>query len=662
MIRSTNDTVVRGSRALTEAIREQPELEAKVAAVAIQLGLLEDAERLYIECERFDLLTKLLVARGHYERALEVAHDFDRIHLRSTHFQYAKALEVVGDTEAAIKNYEASNTHCRQVPRMLFEAGKLEDLERYINELDDLTAIRWWGQYLESIGAVDKAIQTYRRVQDASSLVRVYCYLGDMDAAKTTALNSSNKLASFLLAKKCEQIEDIRGAIDQYSRAGKYNQAVRLARVHGYNDELVNLALRSSKRTMMRTAVHLEKVGMLDKAVILFHKSGSVTKALELCFQAQLFDQLASISDSLCNSGADENVPASSPETLARCAEFFMQNRQFAKAVNLYVAAQELETALDVCFQHDVPIDEALADKMSLPRLKKAVTSGMAKTEVERYNKRRTDLLERLAECCKKQKSFQLAMKKYYKAGKVVKGMKCLRESGDTRMIIKYAKMTKKKEVYILAANYLQLLDWRQDGSILESIKAFYTQAHAYEQLSRFYHECANEEIRTYKNYASASAALKESIKYINRSNSDEKASILSALQQRSSVVDRFLQAQELLSTDSGEGQGESILHSLLGEPEPFIPPGDIYAELVQHLYEKKDLDHAYRFVERMQSEDIDISMHLDAKVVEDICKAVGMDRSAASALLNRGKYDEEDDGVEEEIEESISGSWEHKH
>ena len=643
-------------------MNEYPELEARVAAVAIQLGLLEDAERLYIECERFDLLTKLLVSRGHYERALEVAHDFDRIHLRSTHFQYAKALEVLGDTEAAIKNYEASNTHCRQVPRMLFEAGKLEDLERYIQQLDDLSAIRWWGQYLESIGAVDKAIQTYQRVQDASSLVRVYCYLGDLDAAKTTALNSNDKLASFLLAKKCEQLDDVRGAIDQYSRAGRYNHAVRLAKAHGHNDELVNLALRSSKRTMMRTALYLENAGMLDKAVVLFHKCGSIAKALELCFQAQLFDQLASISDSLCSPEEGENVDTSSPDTLAKCAEFFMEHRQFGKAVNLYVAAEEFETALDVCFEHNVQIDEAMADKMTLPRLKKAATGNMSKSAIETYNTRRLDLLERLAECCKKQKSFQLAMKKYYKAGKVVEGMKCLRESGDTKMIIKYAKMTKKKEVWILAANYLQLLDWRQDSSLLESIKSFYSQANAFEKLSQFFHECANEEIRTYKNYSSASAALKESMKYINRADSDEKSSILAALQQRSSSVDRFIHAQKMLASEDSESEGESIMHSLLAEPEPFIPPADIYTSLVEHLYAKRDLEHAYRLLERMKAEDIDISAHIDAKIVEDLCRAVGMDATATGELLGKGHYEDEEDDIVDEIEESISGSWEHKH
>ncbi len=49
----------RGARALRETKASEPELEARVAMVAIQLGLLTDAARLYQSCGRYDLLSKL---------------------------------------------------------------------------------------------------------------------------------------------------------------------------------------------------------------------------------------------------------------------------------------------------------------------------------------------------------------------------------------------------------------------------------------------------------------------------------------------------------------------------------------------------------------------------------------------------------------------------
>ncbi len=79
----------RGARAAREA-RSIPELDARVAAVAVHLGMVEDAKRMYISAERFDLLNRLYRASGQWEKALEVAEKNDRIHLKSTHYAFAQ--------------------------------------------------------------------------------------------------------------------------------------------------------------------------------------------------------------------------------------------------------------------------------------------------------------------------------------------------------------------------------------------------------------------------------------------------------------------------------------------------------------------------------------------------------------------------------------------
>lgn len=40
---------------------------------------------------------------------------------------------------------------------------------------------KWWAQYMESLGEMDTALQFYEMAQDFLSLVRVYCYCGNMD-------------------------------------------------------------------------------------------------------------------------------------------------------------------------------------------------------------------------------------------------------------------------------------------------------------------------------------------------------------------------------------------------------------------------------------------------------------------------------------------------
>lgn len=83
-------------------------------------------------CERFDLLNKLYQACGEWDKALEVAEQHDRIHLRTTFYNYAKHLESLGDVPAAMAAYEKSHTHRQEIPRMLYESQQLIELERYI--------------------------------------------------------------------------------------------------------------------------------------------------------------------------------------------------------------------------------------------------------------------------------------------------------------------------------------------------------------------------------------------------------------------------------------------------------------------------------------------------------------------------------------------------
>jgi intraflagellar transport protein 140 len=53
-----NMKFARGSKAIRES-KKEPELEAQLAMVAIQLGMISEAEKLYMSCKRYDLLNKM---------------------------------------------------------------------------------------------------------------------------------------------------------------------------------------------------------------------------------------------------------------------------------------------------------------------------------------------------------------------------------------------------------------------------------------------------------------------------------------------------------------------------------------------------------------------------------------------------------------------------
>lgn len=75
--------------------------------------------------------------------------------------------------------------------------------------------------------------------------------------------------------------------------------------------------------------------------------------------------------------------------------------------------------------------------------------------------------------------------------------MKALLKSGDTEKIIFFTNVCRQKDLFIMAANYLQSLDWRTDPEILKTIIGFYTKGRAPELLAGFYEACAQVTLLT---------------------------------------------------------------------------------------------------------------------------------------------------------------------
>lgn len=69
--------------------------------------------------------------------------------------------------------------------------------------------------------------------------------------------------------------------------------------------------------------------------------------------------------------------------------------------------------------------------------------------------------------------------------------MKALLKSGDTERIVFFANVSRQPEIYILAGNYLQTLDWRAHPEYVKHIVTFYTKARTPELLIGFYEACA---------------------------------------------------------------------------------------------------------------------------------------------------------------------------
>jgi len=604
----------RGARAVRDVIAQYTnasgrltEPEVCAAMVAIQLGLIEDAERLYASCGRHDLLNNLYQASGQWEKALKVAEEKDRIHLKATHYTYAKQLEASGNTSDAVRHFELSGTHRAEVPRMLFDAQQMSQLQSYVDSSQDNELLRWWAQFAESNGQFDKALQYYERAADHLAIVRVLCFHDKLDRAAEIVNGSSDLGAAYHLAKQYEAKGDVKQAIYFFQRSQRFNHAIRLAKQNDMAGELTMLSLHAPAKLMIEAAEYFESRNMPEKAVTLYQKGGNLSKAIDLCFRSRLFGALRDIAQTL-DSDTD-------PQLLHRCAEFFLDHGQYDRTVHLFTVAGEYSKALDLCVLHNLPLSEQMAEKM-LPAL------GDRGAETEEL---RNALLAKVGKVLKRQGNFHLACKKYTQAGDKVKAMKCLLKSGDTEKIVFFAGVSRSRDIYILAANHLQTLDWHSDSDIVKNIVSFYTKAKAFEQLSSFYDACAQVEIDEYRDYEKALVALKEALTWLDKGRFPGKEQKVASLQARISHVETFVGARKLVKSDPQ--QMVKRCHELLEQidVESAIRVGDVYALMVEWFYAQHQMDQAYSLIEKMRARSIILSPYLDQEMVQAICTAVGM-------------------------------------
>ena len=156
--------------------------------------------------------------------------------------------------------------------------------------------------------------------------------------------------------------------------------------------------------------------------------------------------------------------------------------------------------------------------------------------------------LELIGDAAFDQRLYTIAAKKYTEANNRTKAMKALMKSGDTQRVIFFANIQKQRETYIMAANYLQSLDWRKDPEVMKHIINFYTRAKSLESLASFYEACAQVEIDEFQDYDKAMSALAEAYKCLTRGNVEDTVranEMVSNLKFKITVIRKFLEAKK---------------------------------------------------------------------------------------------------------------------
>lgn len=573
----------RGARALRAVDQDNP--DTKIAILAIHLNMREEAEKILLQSKQYDLLNQLYQSTNEWEKAIDISLHHDRIHLRNTYYNYAKYLEQNNQLEKAIEFYEKSGTQITEVRRMFLDRKDTAGYKAYTAQINDPKLYRWWGRYFESRGKIDDALGCYRKANDNLSLCRVLCEQDQPTKAMELCSDTGNKAACYHMARYFEKKGDYKQAIAYFQQASAISNAMRLCRDHHLDEYMANIAVQGTPDDMLEAARYFQTLPMQeDRAILLYHKAGLTSKAIDLAFKHERYSALAQIADSV-GKNAD-------PTQITRMADYFMQLKQFDKAVDLLAAIDRIDEAADLAIRNEIPLTEELLERLS-----------PAKPTNEEDMPKYQAICEKLGDLAVSQGAYAGAAKKYLDAGNKIKSMRALIHSGDVERITIFANVARNREVYLLAADYLKTLDWKKYPDALQNIMNFYKRARAYDKLAQFYDMCAQIEIEEYRDYNKALEALMEAYKILrdNGGNTFTKDETLQELEQKCRNIKRFIDARDRYANDPEEGARE--LAGLVRDPKIFlgVNPGDIYGILIEHLGKQQKFKQAGMLLDELQ-------------------------------------------------------------
>ncbi len=411
--------------------------EVALAEAAIQLGMLDEAERLYKQWDRFDLLCDLYRRQDRWRDAFGVAKGCTME--QSLQVQHNKKLEFSGQQDGFSSNTVTSLAFKKANLKQLILSHK--PVDSFLRQENDMKLFQWYAAYIEKTGDLRKAKELYKLTSDNLSLVRIACLEGNLTDAFTLVRESKSCVAAYHLARHLEANGDIEGAISCFARSGKYNYAIRLSKAYGIDKEIMNFALQSEQPLKVECANYLKSIGQIEKAAELFIKGGEKKKALDLFVQIPFEESNRFQVDilSIIN-GLEDEVPK---DKIMKCATYLMISGEHNNAFQLlHQKGHDLSAFLKLYLDNKIPLVESVIHE---------IVSHCTETVNNKH-------LNLIASICKAQGNYVLACDKFTQGGDFSSAIKSLILTGDVKNIISYALSSDTKEVFIIAANYLQTM------------------------------------------------------------------------------------------------------------------------------------------------------------------------------------------------------------
>ncbi|XP_048482914.1 intraflagellar transport protein 140 homolog [Plutella xylostella] len=527
-------------------VMEDPNMDddSKVGVLAVNLGMLAEAEKLFSQAQRPDLVTRLKSAQdgGLAEITTGPSEGENVLLIKRAQHKLANLLWANGETGAALKLFEQAGTVVPHVPRMMTAQGQTQLLAQYVATSNDTQLILWWGHYLESVGDMDGALDAYARAKDFGEQTRLLCHMDRIEEAEK--LCDKDKAAMYQMARYLEmQPDKTESAVKMYLQAGIPTAAIRVAS-EAQSWGLVRRAGGAGPAHALQAACALDAAGRSRDAILMYQRAGKPHMALKLALSCGDTTALAQ-----CVQSVGRVEPALAQTVAAR----LRSAGQHAHAAAALAASGQYEEALDIVEADTSPLTEELSEQLAAP----AGTRG------------RDALLRRLADVLGARSLYHQAAKRLAQAGDKAGAMRWLMRSGDVDRVATFAAASHDRTAQLMAADYLRRhADWRMRPDLTRHILQFYTKAKAYGKLAGFYAECAKTEVDEYENYPKALDALKEATKCLSKASDPETETQMIALQEQSTLLKRYIDVKKTLEAgeiNPGVTSGQQLIRALGG-------------------------------------------------------------------------------------------------
>lgn len=640
---------------LRKAKESDPEdTTGPIAVVDSQLGLYDEAKQVVKDNRRFDILATIHQSLGDWTDAMSVCNASDRIHLKSIAHQNARSLELRGELNEAIVKYETAGTIANELPRLALQANDVKLLFNYVTERSPAEVptkiLVWVGRFYEAHKQIESALEYFEYANDQRDMVRLMCCVGRWDDAQKLVKKSNQRSVicfyARMLMKRIEyysqpgntkpqiDVEKMKhDVIELFRRARQFAQAMDVALTYELIDDILALSFSAPPALVCKAARWFEEQKEAKNAILLYSRAGRLNRALGLCFSMKQYDALDEISDTL-NSKTDPNV-------LIRCGRYFSESERWSKAAQCYALARQFDEVIDLCKNHNIKLQASVIQELS---------------EI----KADPEVMKRFAVLCEQQGAFQIAATLYVKFKDHLSAMKALIRSGDSDKVIKFANLIRKKETYILAANYLSTFNPRQGESMFSQIETLYKKAQAPDKLGKFYEATAQVEIDEYQNYQKGLELLRDGLELVNNADSvKDKNKVITLIQKKIQLIEMYLDAQSTVQTDPKHTMQVAVELARNQLLKNVMRLEDVYILMVQANVALGNFKNAHMILEDLRANDTDLTWFMDIDSIKKIYQAVGAEFVPGDGE-GGGEEDDydavDDDGIDEieDIEDEI--------